>query len=136
MKQNKASIAHKALSAALILSLLGSPAMAGYSSLSHDGGRPTVTVKSAQDEIVSFEVAVPNADRQDLQVVIKDADGIVIFREFVKDANYQKVFQISSADAEKVKFEVYQDKKLVLENTYRLSRRVVESLDVQLVTAK
>jgi hypothetical protein len=136
MKQNKASIAHKALSAALILSLLGSPAMAGYGSLSHDGGRPTVTVKSAQDEIVSFEVAVPNADRQDLQVVIKDADGIVIFREFVKDANYQKVFQISSADAEKVKFEVYQDKKLVLENTYRLSRRVVESLDVQLVTAK
>jgi len=136
MKQNKASIAHKALSAALILSLLGSPAMAGFSSHSHDGGRPTVTVKSAKDEIVSFEVAVPNAEKQDLQVVIKDADGTVIFREFVKDANYQKVFQISTADAEKVKFEVFQDKKLVLQNTYRLTRRVEETLDVQLVTAK
>ena len=136
MKQNKASIAHKALSAALILSLLGSPAMAGYSSHSHDGGRPTVTVKSAKDEIVSFEVAAPNAEKQDLQVVIKDADGIVIYREFVKDANYQKVFQISTADAEKVKFEVFQDKKLILQNTYRLTRRVEETLDVQLVTVK
>jgi len=136
MKQNKASIAHKALSAALILSLLGSPAMAGYSSHSQDGGRPTVTVKSAQDEIVSFEVAVPNADKQDIQVVIKDAEGTVIFREFVKDANYQKVFQISSNDAEKVKFEVFQSKKLVLENTYRLTRRVEETMDVQLVAVK
>jgi hypothetical protein len=136
MKQNTASIARKALSAALILSLLGSPAMAGYSSLSQDGGTPTVTVTSAKDEMVAFQVAVPNADRQDLQVVIRDADGSVIFREFVKDANYSKVFHINTTDSDKVKFEVFQGKKLILDNTFRLTRKFEEKLDVQLVAAK
>jgi hypothetical protein len=136
MNMNKANIARKALSAALILSLIGSPAMAGYKGLNHDSERPTVTVQSAKDEVVSFVVAIPNADRQDLQVVIRDAEGTVIFREFVKDANYQKVFQVNTADAEKVKFEVFQSRKLVLENTYKLSRKVEEKLDVQLVSVK
>jgi hypothetical protein len=133
---NKANIARKALSAALILSLIGSPAMAGYKTLTHDSERPTVTVMSAKDEVVSFQVAIRNADKEDLQVVIRDADGTVIFREFVKYANYQKVFQISAIDAEKVKFEVFQSKKLVLENTYKLNRKVEEKLDVQLVSVK
>jgi hypothetical protein len=133
---NKANIARKALSAALVLSLIGSPAMAGYKSLNHSSERPTVTVQSAKDEVVSFVVAITNADRQDLQVVIRDAEGTVIFREFVKDANYQKVFQVNTADAEKVKFEVFQSRKLVLENTYKLSRKVEEKLDVQLVSVK
>ena len=133
---NKANIARKALSAALILSLIGSPAMAGYKSLTHDTERPTVTVKSAKDEVVSFMVSIPNADRLDLQVVIRDAEGTVIFREFVKDANYQKVFQVNTIDSEKVKFELFQDKKLVLENTYKLSRKMEEKLDVQLISVK
>ena len=136
MNMNKANIARKALSAALVLSLIGSPAMAGYKSLNHSSERPTVTVQSAKDEVVSFVVAITNADRQDLQVVIRDAEGTVIFREFVKDANYQKVFQVNTADAEKVKFEVFQSRKLVLENTYKLSRKVEEKLDVQLVSVK
>jgi hypothetical protein len=133
---NKANIARKALSAALILSLIGSPAMAGYKTLTHDSERPTVTVMSAKDEVVSFALAVRNADKEDLQVVIRDAEGTVIFREFVKDANYRKVFQINTADAEKVKFEVFQSKKLVLENTYTLSRKMEEKLDVQLISIK
>jgi len=136
MTINKANIARKALSAALILSLIGSPAMAGYKSLNHDSERPSVTVKSAKDEVVSFVVSIPNADKEDLQVVIRDAEGTVIFREFVKDANYQKVFQINTADAEKVKFEVFQSKKLVLENTYKLNRKMEEKLDVQLISVK
>jgi hypothetical protein len=133
---NKVNIAGKALSAALILSLIGSPAMAGYKTFTHDSERPTVTVMSAKDEVVSFALAVRNADKEDLQVVIRDAEGTVIFREFVKDANYRKVFQINTADAEKVKYEVFQSKKLVLENTYTLSRKMEEKLDVQLISIK
>lgn len=136
MKQNKASIANKALSAALVLSLLGSPAMAGYSSLTHDGGRPTITVKSAQDEQVTFQVAIPNAEKQDLQIVIRDAEGNALFREFVSKENYTKSFVINSAEAEKVKFEVFEGKKLIMENTYRLVKKLEETVNVSLEAGK
>lgn len=136
MKQNKASIAHKALSAALVLSLLGSPAMAGYSSLTHDGGRPTITVQSAKDEQVTFQVSIPNGEKQELQVVIRDAEGNALFREFVSKENYTKSFVINSADAEKVKFEVFEGKKLVMENTFKLVKKLEETVNVSLEAGK
>jgi hypothetical protein len=136
MKQNKTSLAHKALSAALVLSLLGSPAMAGYSSHTHDGGRPTITVKSAQDEQVTFQVNVPNAEKLDIQIVIRDADGNALFREFVTKENYSKSFVINSAEAEKVKFEVFEGKKLIMENTYKLVKKLEETVNVSLEAGK
>jgi hypothetical protein len=136
MKQTKTSIANKALSAAIVLSLLGTPALAAYRGQSHDGGRPTITVKSAQDEQVTFEVNVPNAEKQSMQVVIRDAEGNAIYRESASAANYTKTFVFSATEAEKLKFEVYEGKKLVMTNTYRTVRKFEETIDVSLEAGK
>ena len=134
MNNNK-SLVNKALSAALALTLLGTTAFAGET-LRSDDGTPSISVKSSTAGAVSFLVAVPNATQADLQVVIRDNDGNVLYREFVKDANYAKVFEVQTADIDKVKFEVFKSRKLVIDNTYRLDKKVEEKLDVQLVSVK
>jgi hypothetical protein len=130
MKQNKA------LTAALVLSLLGSTAMAGYSSRTHDGGRPTVTVKSTQDEQVTFQVNIPNSEKHDLQIIVRDADGNALFREFVTRENYSKSFVVNSFEAEKVKFEVFDGKQLIMQNTYKMAKKVEETVNVSLEAGK
>jgi hypothetical protein len=132
---NHKSLFNKALSAALALTLLGTTAMAGEKR-HNDDGAATISVKSNTDGNVTFLVAVPNANKADLQVVIRDNDGNVLYREFVKDANYAKAFEVHTTDIEKVKFEVFKSRKLVLDNTYRLDKKVEETLDVQLVSVK
>jgi hypothetical protein len=134
MTYNK-SFRNKALSAALALSLLGTTAMATEKVIT-DGGAPSISVKSSDAGSVSFLVAVPNSGKSDLQVVIRDHEGNVLYRESIKVANYARVFEVQTADVEKVKFEVFQSSKKVLDNTYRLDKKVEESLDVQLVSAK
>jgi hypothetical protein len=132
---NYKSFRNKALSAALALSLLGTTAMA-TEKVNADGGAPSISVTSHVAGSVTFLVAVPNAEKSDLQVVIRDHEGNVLYREFVKDANYAKAFEVRTADVDKVKFEVFKSRKLVLDNTYRLDKKVEEKLDVQLVSAK
>jgi hypothetical protein len=132
---NNNSLFNKALSAALALTLLGTTAMASEKRHSDDGAA-TISVKSNEAGAVTFVVAVPNANKSDLQVVIRDNDGNVLFREFVKDANYAKAFEVHTADIDKVKFEVFKSRKLVLDNTYRLDKKVEEKLDVQLISVK
>ena len=134
MNNNK-SLFNKALSAALALTLLGTTAMAGEKRHSDDGAA-SISVKSNTAGAVTFLVAVPNEAKADLQVVIRDNDGNVLYREFVKDANYAKAFEVHTADIDKVKFEVFKSRKLVLDNTYRLDKKVEEKLDVQLVSVK
>ena len=132
MKKNINNFVNKAFIALFVLSLATYTSMAGI----HISGIPTVTVSSAKSDAVSFLMDIPNLEKQNLQVVIRDEDGRIIFREFISKSAYRKVFQINPSDVEKVKFEVLDGKNSLLNNTYHLVRKVEEKMDVQLLSVK
>lgn len=89
-----------------------------------------IKMKEASNGVVVFDFAVSNSSKVPYQVLIRDADGSIVFRELVNAGNYAKRFQLNIEESDSYRFEVIQNKKVVDNKTFKITRRIEEKIEV------
>lgn len=140
MKRNSMRIVNANFSkffkaSALVLLLTGSIAANANVTNDKDGlGKAVVTYVSADAESIQFDVKVDNAAGEKFTIVVKDENGITIYRNSFNSKDFKKRFVLPKTDSNKITFQVKTEGESKIESfEINSSTRLVEEVIVKRV---
>lgn len=95
-------------------------------------GKAVVTYVSADAETLSFDVKVDNASGDKFTIIVKDDNGITLYRGSFTDKDFKKRFVLPKTDSNKLTFQVKSDSASKVESfEINNNTRVIEEVVVK-----
>jgi hypothetical protein len=90
----------------------------------------SVKVNEINGNTLSLGFTAFNAAKTPYQLFIRDAEGTIIYREVIRDQQYDKRFSLNLEEFESFSINIVQGKKNVDVKTFKVARRIEEKVDV------
>lgn len=137
MRVINANVISKFIKTSVVVLLLTGAVGAHAASVSNDKdgiGKTVVTYVSADGETLSFDVKVSNAAGEKFTIVVKDDNGITLYRGSFTDKDFKKRFVLPKTDSNKLTFQVKSESENKSESfEINSNTRIIEEVVVKRV---